>query len=87
MLKIKFFHLPKPRKFNYIPRYFDPETEEREKRKAELAKIKGSHVAGDSIHGAFTERLRAKRKAKQSSNTRLLIIIVLLGILAWWLMN
>ncbi len=34
--KFSFFHTPKPRQFNYRPRYYDPEAEEREMRKREL---------------------------------------------------
>lgn len=30
------FHTPKPRKFNYVPRYFDPEKEALEKKKASM---------------------------------------------------
>ncbi|MDR2935987.1 MAG: hypothetical protein LBU80_01405 [Rikenellaceae bacterium] len=36
MFKFSFFHTPKPRQFNYRPRYYDPEAEEREQRKKEL---------------------------------------------------
>lgn len=31
-----FFHTPKPRKFNYIPRHFDPNQEALEKKKAAM---------------------------------------------------
>lgn len=31
-----FFHTPKPRKFNYVPRYFDPNQEALEKKKAAM---------------------------------------------------
>ena len=31
-----FFHTPKPRKFNYIPRHFDPNKEALEKKKAAM---------------------------------------------------
>ena len=30
------FHAPKPRKFNYTPRYFDPNQEALEKKKAAM---------------------------------------------------
>lgn len=30
------FHAPKPRKFNYVPRYFDPNQEALEKKKAAM---------------------------------------------------
>jgi hypothetical protein len=35
-MKIVFFKRPKPKKFHYKPRYWDPEHEEFEKRKREL---------------------------------------------------
>lgn len=34
--RLAMFYKHKPRGFNYVPRYFDPEKEERERRKAEL---------------------------------------------------
>ncbi len=87
MLKVKFFHLPKPKQFKYTPRYFDPEKEELEKRKADFQKQKGEGAIGSNIQGAFSQRLLTKRKAQQSSNLRLLIIIAILIILAWWLLH
>ena len=35
-IKMAFFYKHKPRKFNYIPRYYDPDKEAWEKKKAEL---------------------------------------------------
>ena len=32
----RFFYTPKPRQFDYRPRYYDPEKEAREKRREEL---------------------------------------------------
>ena len=86
MLKIKFFHLPKPKQFKYTPRYFDAEREEREKRKKEALE-RNPNSESTSIHGAFTRRLAANRKTKQSSNIRLAIIIAILCLIAWWLLH
>ncbi len=36
MLKLSFFKTPKPRQFEYRPRYYDPEKEAREERRREL---------------------------------------------------
>jgi hypothetical protein len=87
MLKVKFFHLPKPKQFKYTPRHFDPVREERERLKAERRKEKGEEAGSMSIHGAFTQRLASRRKTKQSSNIRLIVIIGILGLLAWWLLS
>ncbi len=35
-MKFSFFHTPKPRTFNYIPRYYNPEQEALEKKKAAM---------------------------------------------------
>ena len=35
-MKSSFFHTPKPRTFNYIPRYYNPEQEALEKKKAAM---------------------------------------------------
>lgn len=35
-MKFPFFHTPKPRTFNYIPRYYNPEQEALEKKKAAM---------------------------------------------------
>ncbi|MGI6479458.1 MAG: hypothetical protein ACOX0M_08475 [Salinivirgaceae bacterium] len=86
MLRIKFVHTPKPKQFKYNPRYYDPEKEEFEKRKAELRKQKG-YDTGSSIRGAFTNRSLARRKAQRSSNIRLLIILAVLLIIGWWLLQ
>ena len=85
MLKVKFFHLPKPNKFKYTPRYFDPEKEERERLKAEKGRSRLGSSSQQSIHGAFTKRLALRRKTRKSSNIRLLILIAIFGVLAWWL--
>lgn len=35
-MKFSFFHTPKPRSFNYIPRYYNPQQEALEKKKAAM---------------------------------------------------
>ena len=35
-MKFSFFHTPKPRTFNYIPRYYNPDQEALEKKKAAM---------------------------------------------------
>ncbi len=87
MLKVKFFHLPKPKQFKYIPRYFDPEREEREQLKAEHLKEKGIDNGKTSIHGAFRQSIASRRKTSQSSSVRLFVIILILFFIAWWLLR
>ncbi|PLX15952.1 MAG: hypothetical protein C0599_15925 [Salinivirgaceae bacterium] len=82
MLKVKFFHTPKNKKFNYSPRYYDPEEEERKKRQDRLT---GKAGPGESIRGKFTDRRKRQKKSSRISNTRAFIIIVILSLLAYYL--
>lgn len=83
MLKVKFFHTPDNKKFNYTPRYYDPEAEARKKR---IEKLTGEQAAGESIRGQFTTRRLQQKKSGRISNTRAIIIIVFLALLAYWLL-
>jgi hypothetical protein len=82
MLRIKFFHTPKNKKFNYAPLYYNPEEEERKKRQERLT---GKAGPGESIRGKFTERRKKQRKSSRVSNTRAFVIIILLTLLAYYL--
>jgi hypothetical protein len=81
-MKIVFFHRPKPRQFNYIPRYYDPVKEDMERRKRELGLLS---------EGDLKERMRAeiRRKWKQGNTGSLhasimirTIFYILISILA-----
>lgn len=82
MLRVKFFHTPRNKKFNYTPLYYNPEEEERKKRQE---KITGKASPGESIRGQFTTRRQKQKKSSRVSNTRAFIIIVILSLLAYYL--
>lgn len=82
MLKIKFFHTPKAKKFNYKPLYYNPDEEERRERRE---KVLGRTAPGMSIKGSFRDRQKQKRKTNRTSNLRAFIIIVLLLLLGYYL--
>ena len=66
-------------KFNYIPRYYDPEKEAREQRRAELHGYRSDAEAGEYRPGQYirTQReARAKRRSR-SGNGRMRIWIYL----------
>ncbi|HON17742.1 MAG TPA: hypothetical protein PK990_01075 [Salinivirgaceae bacterium] len=86
MIKFKLFHLPRPKQFNYIPRYYDPEKDRLEQRKKEIARERGEYVAGAGIHGAFRQRLKSKRASDRNSMIRLIVIISALLLLFYWLL-
>ncbi len=82
MLRVKFFHTPKNKKFNYKPLYYDPEDEERQKRKDKLS---GKIAPGESIKQEFTRRRKQQKKSGRISNARAFIIIVVLLLIAYYL--
>lgn len=84
---------PKYRTFNIIPRYWDPEKEEREDRERRVKKKLGMDDDDDvyvpNIKGQFTskmnERFAAANAAKRTSTVRLFFILILLLIGAYYL--
>lgn len=49
MIKPMFGHRPKPKKFDYPFRYYDPEKEERKKRRIKIERPHRKHHQGRSI--------------------------------------
>ena len=78
--------LPKTRKFEYIPRYYDPKKEAREER---LRKLKGDNI-GDvraRISSSFEDsrrRGRSRSSRNRQSNMTLFILIVILSGLSYF---
>lgn len=91
----KFFHTPRAKQFNIPPRYHDPEKEEREDRerriKEELGikeeRIDDGKPYRPNIKGQFRHSLGRSSKtaedAKRSSNTRLIILIIILSLVIY----
>ena len=82
-----FFGNPEHRVFNYKPRYYDPEAEERKRMFGDVdgsndaARQKGEYVPGSSIRGAFRDGNYQKTRAVQS-RTQVIISIVTLLLIA-----
>jgi len=87
----RFFKLPKPRRFNYSPLYWDPEKEEREDRIRRIRQEMGIDIPSDPTRttirrGSFRQASqKTKVKAARSSNIRLLVILAVLFLLAYLL--
>ncbi len=85
----RFIKLPGHKEFNYSPRYWDPEKEEREERIRQIKQEMGIEVPSDPNRttirrGSFrTAGRKPKVKATRSSNIRLLIILAVLLFLAY----
>jgi len=90
------FNLSKPRQFKIEPRYWDPEKEKREARerriKAEMG-IKDAdgiyrpYIEKGDFRKGFSHGKWSGKKMSRSSNTRLLIIIVLLSITVYFILK
>lgn len=74
-MRFVFFRTPKPKKFNYSPRHFDPKKEEWEHRKAELGY--GSSLSREErIRLQMSKRWRGKTDPGNNAGTRLLTYFV-----------
>jgi hypothetical protein len=87
----RFIKLPRPSQFNYSPRYWDPEKEEREDRIRRIKAEMGIDIPSDPTRttitrGSFRQsKQRTKVKATRSSNIRLLVILAALLAIAYLL--
>lgn len=92
----RFFYTPKPRQFDYKPRYWDPEKEAREKRREELLGARprgdGEYVPGELLRNRQMQRRMAAEtgRARRRTSGRTVVLIALLLLLgvavAWVLM-
>lgn len=87
----RFIKLPSYKQFNYSPRYWDPEKEERDDRIRRIKHELGYDLPSDPNRttirrGSFRQASqKTKVKANRSSNIRLLVILVLLLLLAYFI--
>ncbi len=83
-----FFHTPKPRQFNYIPRYFDPEKEALEKKKAAMgldSKLSEAEKRRMRIRRGFgysPEEMQEKKKFSFNS-MRHIVLFGLIGFITY----
>lgn len=86
----RFFKLHKPKRFEYNPRYWDPEKEAREERIRSIKQEMGIEIEGNNLtrstitRGSFRQyKKHARVKAGRSSNIRLLIILAFLFLISY----
>ena len=92
MAIFNFFHRPKPKKFGFIPRYYDPEKEERD---ARLARYKEEEGEVSDMKSRISSGLRMRRhidspdmkqKARRS-NLILIMSMTMLVLLAYYVLT
>lgn len=95
-MKLTFFKTPKPRQFDYRPRYYDPEKEAREQRRKQLLgddaqAPEGEYVPGQFIRNNMSARrgmtAQTRNRQKTVRPMRMIIMLVLLGIAVWWVLS
>ncbi len=94
-MKVRFGYTAKPRKFEYKPRYYDPEKEAKEKRRDELLGPKAGpsgreYVPGEIIRsrmGARHDALRQRRSGKGKTVVLIIAVMALIAAAAWILMT
>ncbi len=81
--------MPKARKFEYVPRYYDAEKEEREERRKKHSTSQEATLEGTKLR--ISQNLRDSRKARLSASSRaarrynmlLLGIMAILGVMTF----
>lgn len=86
-----FFRQRKPRQFNYKPLFYDPNKEMQEQRIKRIKDIAGEDnqlpYTPSLSKGSFRSYHRTRsRNVHTGSNARLFVIILLLGLLAYFLL-
>lgn len=89
-----FFKLPQYNVFDYNPRFYNPEKEERDARRRELREESGrasveydkKYKPGSTIKGSFYPKMPRKSFRTRNSTIRLFVIMAVLFFLAWILL-
>jgi len=87
-----FFKLYKPRTYNYRPIYYDPKKEAQKEREEKYAKEENNGEFKTSIkRGSFREEMNKRNSAyrdnARQSNIRLVVIIGVLFLIAYFLIK
>ena len=98
-MRFVFFKLPRHRKFDYDPIYYNPEKEKREERERRIRQEMGlpaeegndARAYADRIRGGMRRRIKSHfevtRSERKKSNLRLIIILMFLFGLFYYLMH
>ena len=77
-----FFGTQEVRKFNYRPRFYDPEAEERRKKYGDFTKPKeGKYVPGQHVKGSFRDG-NYQRTEQVNKNQKVLGVVTMLMMFA-----
>ena len=98
-MRFTFIKIPRHRRFQYDPIYYNPENEERKERDRRIRQEMGLPVEEkkdgrgyeERIRGGMRRRIRSHfeitRSERKKSNIRLVIILIALIVLFYYLLN
>ncbi len=88
---IKFNKVPKHKRFDYIPRYYDPKKEELEKLVDSYKKQDDVEATRERIRSGLKNKYRGdqnyRRSQQRSSNIRLISIILILFLVSYLILR
>lgn len=88
---IKFNKVPKHKRFDYIPRYYDPKKEELEKLVDSYKKTEDVEATRERIRSGLKNKYRGdqsyRRSQQRSSNIRLISIILILFLVSYLILR
>lgn len=85
MALFKFFHMPKPRGYNYNPVFYDPDKEQREARLKEIAGDDEATLQTRMKSGFQQYRGKGRSSAITRANIRMMIILGILILISYYI--
>lgn len=87
-MRIKFFHTPKPKQFNYKPRFYDPRQERFDRIRSEAENPEAAEASArfKEQMGRLREREQISRKTR-NNNRNLIIAIIMLCMLLYFILK
>jgi len=82
-MKVVFFRTPRPKQFNYPPRYYDEEKEHWEQRKRELGLSDEKADFKSQLSNNWKRLKTTDRKRKRKAEMSVLAYLVIVGILLY----
>jgi hypothetical protein len=99
VMRFTFIKIPRHRRFQYDPIYYNPEKEKQKERERRIRQEMGMPVEEEKAGRAYADRIRGGmrrrghshfevvRSERKKSNLRLIIILILLVVLFYYLLN
>jgi hypothetical protein len=84
-MKITFFRIPKPKQFQYPPRYYDEEKERREQRRRELGLSDEKPDFKSQIRTNWRRINRHDRQRRQKAGISVLIYLLIVSMLIYFI--